>query len=199
MDTAEKVDWAALNAHAAGRPARRLVAKAIAAAGGDRHAGVVLDLGAGAGADSLQFARRGWNVHAYDSDDTLAARLVENERMPGSVQFHHTAIEDVTSFPAAKIVYSTYTLGLLGPAALPGVWEKLVASLPRGGVMAVDFFGTNDSWAERPEVATLPLEEIDEMFRGFQIIDRAIRDEDGRFLADKKHWHVITTLARKMS
>ena len=98
-------------------------------------------------------------------------------------------------FPAAQIVYSTYTLS---PAALPVVWRKLVAALPRGGVMAVDFFGTNDTWAERSDVATLPLEEIDEMFRGFQVIDRSVRDEDGRFLADKKHWHVITTLARKL-
>ena len=174
------------------------MAKAIAAAGGDRQGGVVLDIGAGAGADSLQFARRGWTVHAYDSDDTLAARLVENERMPGSVQFHHTDITDVTEFPSAQIVYSTYTLGLLGPEALPEVWQKLVAALPRGGVAAVDFFGTNDTWAERPDVATLPLEQIDAMFRDFQVIDRAVRDEDGRFLADKKHWHVITTLARKL-
>ena len=198
METAEKVDWAALNAHAAGRPARRLVSKAIAAAGGDRHPGVVLDLGAGAGADSLQFARRGWTVHAYDSDDTLAARLVENERMTGSVQFHHTDIADVPVFPAAQIVYSTYTLGLLGPSALPEVWRKLVAALPRGGVMAVDFFGTNDTWGEGSDGASLPLEGSYEMFRGFQVIDRSVRDEDGRFLADKKHWHVITTLARKL-
>ena len=198
MKTAEKVDWAALNAHAAGRPARRLVAKAITAAGGDRRAGTVLDIGAGAGADSLQFARRGWTVHAYDSDDTLAARLVENERMTGSVQFHHTDIAAVPVFPASKIVYSTYTLSLLGPEALPDVWAKLVAALPRGGVMAVDFFGTNDTWAERDDVATLRLEEIDRMFSGFQVIDRSVRDEDGRFLADKKHWHVITTLARKL-
>ena len=199
MDTAEKVDLAALNAHAAGRPARRLVTKAITAAGGDRPGGIVLDLGAGAGADSLQFARRGWTVHAYDADDTLAARLVENERMSGSVEFHHTDLTEVKRFPAAQIVYSTYTLGLLGPDALAEIWPKLVASLPRGGVMAVDMFGTNDTWADRPDIATLPLEEIDAMFRGFQIIDRSVRDEDGRFLADRKHWHVITTLARKLN
>ncbi|MGO1977448.1 MAG: class I SAM-dependent methyltransferase [Brachybacterium tyrofermentans] len=198
MDTAEKVDWAALNVHAAGRPARRLVAKAIAAAGGDRQPGTVLDLGTGAGADSLQFARRGWTVHAYDTDDTIAGRLVENERMSGSVDFHHVDIADVEEFPTAQIVYSTYTLGLLGHDALARTWTKLVAALPRGGVMAVDLFGTNDTWADRPDIATLPLHEIDAMFRGFQIIDRTVRDEDGRFLADKKHWHVITTLARKL-
>ncbi|MCT1776562.1 trans-aconitate 2-methyltransferase [Brachybacterium sp. p3-SID957] len=198
METAEKVDWATLNAHAAGRPARRLVSKAIAAAGGDRAAGVVLDLGAGAGADSLQFARRGWTVHAYDADDTIASRLVENERMTGSVNFHHTDITDVEEFPSAQIVYSTYTLGLLGADGLATTWPKLVDALPRGGVIAVDFFGVNDSWAERRDIATLTLEEIDAKFRGFQVIDRSVRDEDGRFLADKKHWHVITTLARKL-
>lgn len=199
MDTAEKVDWAALNAHAAGRPARRLVAKAIAAAGGDRAGGVVLDIGAGAGADSLQFARRGWTVHAYDADDTLASRLVENERMPGAVHFHHTDITAVESFPQAHIIYSTYTLGLLGADGLAETWPKLVEALPRGGVLAVDLFGANDSWAERPDIATLESDEIDRMFKGFQVTDRSVRDEDGRFLADRKHWHVITTLARKMN
>lgn len=198
MDTAEKVDWATLNVHAAGRPARRLVSKAITAAGGDRARGVVLDIGAGAGADSLQFARRGWTVHAYDADDTLASRLVENERMSGSVQFHHTDITDVEQFPAAQIVYSTYTLGLLGRDGLAATWPRLVKALPRGGVMAVDMFGVNDSWADRGDIATFSYEEIDEMFRGFHVIDRSVRDEDGRFLADKKHWHVITTLARKL-
>lgn len=198
METAEKVDWATLNVHAAGRPARRLVSKAIAAAGGDRAAGTVLDIGAGAGADSLQFARRGWTVHAYDADDTIASRLVENERMTGAVHFHHTDVNEVDAFPSAQIVYSTYTLGLLGPDGLAQVWPKLVRSLPRGGVMAVDLFGLNDSWADRPDIATLSLEQIDAMFRGFQVMDRAVRDEDGRFLADRKHWHVITTLARKL-
>lgn len=197
MDTAEMVDWSALNAHAAGRPARRLVDRTIAAAGGDRHRGVVLDLGAGGGADSLQFARHGWTVHAYDADDTLAARLVENERMPGTVLFHHTDLADVEEFPPARIVYSMYTLGLLGPEGLERIWPKLVAALPVGGVMAVDLFSTNDSWAEREDIATPDLATIDRMFADFQIIDRTVRDEDGRFLADRKHWHVVTTLARK--
>ena len=197
MDTALSVDWGALNASAAGRPARRLVGRAITAAGGDRRAGVVLDIGAGAGADSLQFARHGWTVHAYDADDTLAARLVENQRMSGTVRFHHTDVTTVEEFPPARIVYSTYTLSLLGPEGLAATWPRLVEALPRGGVMAVDLIGDHASWADRPEVATLHAAQIDAMFRGFQVLDRSIRDEDGRFQTDKKHWHVITTLARK--
>src|SRR5690625_4141208 len=150
MDTAEKVDWAALNARVAGPSARPLVSMSISAAGGDRPGGFLLHPGAGADADSLQFARRGWTVHAYDAVDALAARLVENERMSGSVEFHHTDLTEVERFPAARIVYSTYTLGLLGPDALAEIWPKLVASLPRGGAMAADMFGTHDTSADRP-------------------------------------------------
>ena len=51
--------------------------------------------------------------------------------------------------------------------------------------------------AGRDDIAALDAPQIDAMFRGFQVLDRSIRDEDGRFQADKKHWHVITTLARK--
>src|SRR5699024_6710364 len=130
---------------------------------------------------------------------TLAARLVENERMSGSVEFHHTALTEVERFPAARIVYSTYTLGLLGPDALAEIWPKLVASLPHGGITAVDMFGTDAARAVGPDMATLPVEAIDARFRGFQIIDRSVRDEDGRVLADRKHCHVITTLARKLN
>src|SRR5699024_141117 len=127
-----------------------------------------------------------------------AARLVENERVTGLVQFHHTDIAAVPVFPAAETVYSTYTLGPLGPEALPAVWQKLVGSLARGGVMAAAVFGTNDTRAARDDGAPLPLERLGALFRDFQVIDRSVRDEDGRFLADKKHWHVITTLARKL-
>src|SRR5690625_5283767 len=140
-----------------------------------------------------------WSGHALVLHQPGGEGVVGVVGMSGSVEFHHTDLTEVERFPAARIVYSTYTLGLLGPDALAEIWPKLVASLPRGGVMAVDMFGTNDTWADRPDIATLPVEEIDAMFRGFQIIDRSVRDEDGRFLADRKHWHVITTLARKLN
>ena len=134
-------------------------------------------------------------MHAYDTDDTIAGRLVENERMSGTVDFHHVDIAEVDEFPTAKIVYSTYTLGLLGHRR-PGTnldesWWRRYTSPRRGD-------GHGPVRYQRhlgrlvPTSPTLPLHEIDAMFRGFQIIDRTVRDEDGRFLADKKHWHVIT-------
>jgi hypothetical protein len=37
------------------------------------------------------------------------------------------------------------------------------------------------------------------MFKGFAVLDRDVRNEDGRsYQSDKKHWHVITTLARRL-
>lgn len=200
MDTAPTIDWHAYNASAAARPARRVVTQAVHAAGGDGPGKVAIDIGAGGGADALEFARRGLTVHAYDTDDTLTQRLVENERMTGRINFHHMDARDVEQFPAADIVYSAYALPMLGPDGLREIWPKLTGALKIGGVIAVDLFGESDSWAEREDIATLSAQEIGEMFRGFRVLDREVRNEDGRsYSSAKKHWHVISTLARRLS
>ncbi|EWS80641.1 class I SAM-dependent methyltransferase [Brachybacterium phenoliresistens] len=197
MNSLATIDWAAYNASAAGRPARRIVTRAILAAGGEGSGKVALDIGAGAGADSLEFARRGWTVHAYDIDETLSHRLIENRRMSGEVVFHHADASLEDSFPRADVIYSSDALPMLGPEGLERAWPRLVDALRPGGIMAVDLFGEQDTWAERPDVATLSTAQISSMFSRFQILEREVRDEDGRFFDGKKHWHVITTLARK--
>lgn len=200
MDSDAPVDWHPYNRAASARPARRLVAQAIAAAPGEGPGRVAIEIGAGGGSDALEFARRGWTVHAYDIDDTLASRLVENERLPGEVVLHHVDASTVEEFPQAAVIYSAYSLPMLGPDGLERIWPRLLAALERRGVLAVDLFGENDSWGGRPDIATLSAQRIGEMFRGFQILDRSIRDEDGRtFSGDRKHWHVISTLARRLA
>lgn len=200
MTSAPVVDWHAYNVAAAGRPARRLVSTAISASGATTGTGrIVLDLGAGGGSDALEFARRGFSVFAYDSDDTIASRLVENTRMDGTVFFRHGDITEVEVFPAADIIYAGYALPLLGDA-FGAVWEKLRAALKPGGVIAVDLFGEHDTWALDDSIATFTSAEIDRMLEGTRIVQREIRDEDGRGFADgKKHWHVHTLVARSMS
>src|SRR5699024_11629274 len=110
-------------------------------------------------------------------------------------EFHHTDLTEVERFPAARIVYSTYTLGLLGPDALAEIWPKLVASLTRGGVMAVDMFGTNDTWADRPDIVTLQVEEIDALFRGIQFFDCSVRVDADRLLSTCMYESTLHTIA----
>ncbi len=197
MTIAPLIDWHAYNVSAAGRPARRQVSRVIAAAGGDGPGRTVLEIGAGGGADALEFARHGWTVYAYDTDDTLASRLVENTRMPGTVYFRHGDVAEVADFPAVDAVFAAYSLPMLGDA-LPTVWERLRAAVKPGGVIAVDLFGDKDTWVENEEIATLSLEQIDAMFEGLHIVRREVRDEDGRsFDGEKKHWHVHSVMARR--
>lgn len=199
-DPETQIDWHRYNLSAAGRPARRFVARAIAGAGGGPGRGrTVLDLGAGGGSDALEFARRGFMVLAYDSDDALAARLVENGRMDGTLLFHHGDLADVEVFPPADLVFSGYALPMLG-TDLPVVWERVRSALKPGGILAVDLFGDRDTWAERPDIATLSALEIEGMLEGFEVIEHDVRDEDGRSYADgKKHWHVHSIIARRVA
>jgi hypothetical protein len=88
---------------------------------------------------------------------------------------------------------------MLGVDGLREIWPRLVTALKPGGVIAVDLFGEDDSFAGRDDIATLTAQQIGEMFKGFAVLDRDVRNEDGRsYQSDKKHWHVITTLARRL-
>ena len=191
------IDWAAANAASAGRPPRRLVSRAIRAAGGDRAGRVALEIGAGGGADAFGFARHGWTVHAYDTDSSLGLRMAENDKLPGEVIFHEGDVTEVEEFPSADVLYSGYSLPLLGEEGLRQTWPRLVAALRPGGIAAVDVFGPRDSWAERPDIAITDDAALTAMFARFQILDRFVRDEAGRFMDERKHWHVISVLARR--
>ena len=125
----------ALNAHAAGRPARRLVGKAISAAGGDRRPGVVLDLGAGAGADSLQFARRGWQrIHSEGGPTVLAAWMTA-----GRIAELHLSLSPVLAGQTRA--------GLLGEAIDPQRLE--LAQVLRDGSMLLTRYRVREA-AQRP-------------------------------------------------
>lgn len=197
MSATVETDWAAANAASAGRPPRRLVSRAIRAAGGDRAGRVALEIGAGGGADAFGFARHGWTVHAYDTDGSLGQRMAENAKLPGEVIFHHTDVTEIDEFPRADVLYSAYALPMLGEDGLRSTWPRLVAALRPGGIAAVDFFGPRDTWAERPDIAVTDDAALSAMLTRFQILDRVVRDEAGRFMDERKHWHVISVLARK--
>lgn len=196
MSSFDPIDWAAANSASAGRPPRRLVSRAIRAAG-EKSGRVALEIGAGGGADAFGFARHGWTVHAYDTDESLGLRMAENAKLAGEVIFHPGDVSNVKEFPEADVVYASYSLPLLGEEGLRTVWPRLVSALRVGGIAAVDLFGPRDTWSERPDIAMTDDATLASMFAPFHIMDRRVRDEAGRFMDERKHWHVISVLARK--
>ena len=63
-----------------------------------------------------------------------------------------------------------------------------------------NFLGENDSWKElKKSLSFFKLEEIKEMFKGFEIIKLDnIEKEERTALGVMKHWHIYNVVAKKI-
>jgi predicted TPR repeat methyltransferase len=132
------------------------VAAAFAAAGGS---GPVLDLGAGTGLVAERLAARGIGpVDAVDISPQMLARARAKGLYRALVEGDATAGLDLPAAAYAGLVSAgTFTLGHLGPGALPG----LLRLLRPGGLAAISVNAQH--WAEAgfaPALAVLPLLEL---------------------------------------
>lgn len=158
--------------------------------------GEALDVGAGAGRDSIHLLSRGWRVTAVDSSPSAVEALGRVDS--AALRVVESAIEDFV--PATyDLVNAQYSLPFVPAAAFEATVRRLRDAVRPGGVMCALFFGANDEW-NRPgaEITFSSHAEVERLFAGWTLIEVNEVEEDGR-TADgaAKHWHVIHVTARR--
>lgn len=160
-----------------------------------------LDLGCGAGTDTLALLRHGWQVTALDRNPAAvaavqqaaaAARLTELTALT-------TDFEEVVGFPACFLVNATFALPFCRPAGFPALWQRLTAALESGGRFAGQFFGPHDSWAADPALTILSQAQVLELLAPDYELEILLEQEkDGTaYNGRPKHWHVLHVVARR--
>ena len=101
-------EWTAFNSAALERPPRELLRRTLGCSELDgQTAGVAVDLGCGSGAETLELLRRGWVVHAVDSDKSSLEMLAQ--RVPAAARtnlhLHQMRYEDFT-FALCDLVWA---------------------------------------------------------------------------------------------
>ena len=143
--------WADYNAAQATRPVRSLCldAMALAGPGGGRQA---IDLGCGAGKETLALLRDGWRVHAVDSLPDTRDRLlgIVPADADGRLSIEVRAFQELRVLPPADLIFAGYSLPFIHPDQFGAFWTVMLGALGPGGVVAVNLFGDRDSWAGRP-------------------------------------------------
>jgi tellurite methyltransferase len=160
-------------------------------------AGVGVDLGCGAGRDTIALLQRGWTVYAVDAETEAIERLLTIS--PPTDRLHtQVATFAAAQWPQCDLVNSSFALPFCHPSDFATVWDRIVASLRTGGRFSGQLFGDRDGWAENEDMTFHSRSDAEALLSSFEpeYLDEV--EEDGETATGKpKHWHVFHVVARK--
>ena len=180
-----------------GRAPREMLLEVVDVFGRPGHA---VDLGCGAGIDTVAMLERGWRVFATDQGGEGIERL--RRRLPAGLQGALTTqvapMEEV-ELPVVDLVWAGYSLFFCDADRFPDVWGRIRAAVRHGGRFAGQLLGDRDTWAPDDGISSFSEEAARALFDGWSIERFEEEDEDGEACSGPKHWHVFHVVARSAS
>jgi tellurite methyltransferase len=159
--------------------------------------GLAVDLGCGAGRDTIELLNRGWGVVAIDSEAEAIRRLRlatgDDERLATQVAGYEDAM-----LPKCELVNASFSLPFCRPETFGVVWDRIVDSLGSGGRFCGQLFGDRDEWSSESDMTFQTRAQAEALFGGFELerFDEVEEDKETA-LGQPKHWHVFNVVARK--
>jgi tellurite methyltransferase len=181
------------------RPPRELLRRTLGAFLLEgRSPGVAVDLGCGSGPDTAELLRRGWTVHAVDTNAEGLRLLREGVPADALARLHLHALpfQDL-ALPRCDLVWSSWALPYCPRDRWPAFWRGLRAALTPGGRVAADLFGPRHAWAGEDGVFTISKADLRQALSGLQV--EAFDVEDGVRPSGPQmtRWHAFGISARQ--
>jgi tellurite methyltransferase len=193
--------WSAYYRWTAGRPPRELLLRTLEHVdweGKSRRRRAAIDLGFGAGTDTLELLRRGWLVLAVDGEKAAAAFLAR--RVPARLRPSLTTLVapmEGLKLPPADLIYASFSLPFCSPDKFPDLWSSIRRSLRPGGHFAGQLFGDRDEWNGQRAMTFSTLREVRSLTRGYRVELLRETDERGQSFEGPKHWHFFDLILEK--
>jgi len=162
--------------------------------------GKAVDLGAGAGRDTLYLLEKGWNVLALDSEQLSIDFILNRTNASHHLEVKVMPFSEMSLPVNLDLINASYSLPFCMPCDFTKCWRLITDQLAIGGRISGQFFGEKDEWATNPDLTIHSHEEFQQLFKEqfvieyLQIEDGLIPSADGKM----KHWHVYHVVAKKI-
>ena len=193
--------WAGYYRWTAARPPRELLLRTldhIDWEGKSRRRRLAIDIGSGAGTDTLELLRRGWTVLAIDAQKTAAEILAR--RVPARQRPFLTSLVapmEGLELPPADLVYASYSLPFCSPGSFPSFWASIRRAVRPGGHFAGQLFGDQDEWSGQRPMNFHTARQVRTLVRGYKVELLRETVEDGQSFDGPKHWHFYDLILEK--
>lgn len=161
--------------------------------------GNAVELGCGAGRDTVYLIRNGWNVLAIDRED-VETRIVSKLLVEELEQFEFFKQRfEAIKLENSNLVVANFSLPFCNKNDFKKLWDKINQSILNDGYFVGNFFGDKDEWKiAKEEMTFLTKDQVMELFRDFEIVEFKEVEKDGLTgLGKMKHWHIFNVIAKK--
>lgn len=160
---------------------------------------IAVDLGCGAGADSIKLLETGWSVFSIDKEpEAIETLRVKASNKFDKLQAKVQLFEEIISLPTSFLVNASLSIPFCNPQEFNKLWSIIVGSIESGGRFSGSLFGNRDEWSNNKSMTFLKIEQVYEMFSDFDIEYFYERDEIGPTgTVGDKHWHSYLIVAKK--
>ena len=153
-----------------------------------------LDIGCGAGNDTIYLLNKDFKVAAIDSEpqvkDIILSRINDNKNL-------ELIIDDFskTQLPNADLILANLSLFFV-KKDFNSLIERVLKNVNEQGFFAGNFLGNEDDW--KGKMATLEKDELLSYFSNFKIMYYSEEKYYKDSFSDKnKFWHIYTIIAKK--
>lgn len=139
-----------------------------------------VELGCGAGNDTIYLIKNGWNVIAIDREDvkTRITKRLNKEQLK-KFKFQRQNFETI-KLQKNNLIVANYCLPFCNKDYFEKLWKKIISSIDTEGYFVGNFFGLNDEWKKTKETMTfLSKEQVIDLFKEFEIIKFKEVEKDG--------------------
>ena len=166
----------------------------------EQNNGIAIDLGCGAGNDSIYMIQNGWKVIAIDSEVSVIEQRSKEltVEQQNRLQIINKKFEEV-QLPEEDLILANYSIPFCNPEEFEKLWNKIQKSLKPSGIFAGVLFGINDGWSQRKNMTFKTKEEIGKMLKNFKI--QLLEEKEFNrptAMGKEKHWHIFKIIARKI-